>query len=273
MSVYITAGFPCLEDTMPDMKTLARSGVDFLEIGMPFSDPLADGPVIQQSSTIALQNGMSLGVLFEQLSAFNGIMPAPSLLMGYLNPVLCFGLEAFCQKARAVGISGVILPDLPMREYLESYRKVFQKHRLHFIFLVTPTTPESRIRQIDEVSTAFIYVVGSSSTTGNQHSDHGRETYLKRLLDMNLKTPLVVGFGISNATSLQQAWRYAKGAITGTAYIGRRMKGQSPDKAVSELFHQLGLKPRSTSDRQAQTPEAETTVEAFKPLTSKLYIP
>ncbi len=273
LSVYMTAGFPCLEDTIHDMRALTRSGIDFLEIGMPFSDPLADGPVIQQSSTKALQNGMSLDVLFEQLTAFNGVMPVPSLLMGYLNPVLHFGLEAFCQKARAVGISGVILPDLPMREYLQDYREVFENQGLHFIFLITPTTPESRIRQIDEVSTAFIYVVGSSSTTGNQHSDHGREAYLKRILDMNLKTPLVVGFGISDATSLQQAWGYAKGAITGTAYVGRRMEGLSPDKAISELFHQLGLKPRSLPDHQTQTPATETTVKAFNPLTSKLFIP
>jgi len=271
LSVYMTAGFPRLDDTVADVHALAEAGIDFVEIGMPFSDPLADGPVIQQASSQALGNGMNLALLFDQLASFKGQMPIPAILMGYINPVLRFGVELFCQKAKAAGISGVILPDLPMREYLQGYREFFQSQGLHFIFLVTPTTPESRIRQIDEMSTAFIYAVGSSSTTGSRENDLNREAYLQRLQAMNLQSPLVVGFGIKDSESLQQAWNYAKGGIVGTAYIQRRMAGQPSEAAVRSLLNQLG-----------QTAGSETSPAALKqsdeghlqnPLNSKLFIP
>lgn len=273
LSVYMTAGFPRLEDTAGDLRALALAGVDFLEIGMPFSDPLADGPVIQQASSRALANGMSLNLLFEQLAVFEGKMPIPSLLMGYINPVLRFGIEKFCQKARAAGISGVILPDLPMREYLQDYREVFEGQGLHFIFLITPTTPESRIRQIDEVSTAFIYVVGSSATTGSKEHDLGREAYLQRLKSMKLKTPLVVGFGINDPDSLQQAWQYASGAITGTAYVRCRMKGLAPEDAIRELFNQLGHKMDGALASKHQPGDVSASQKTTNSLTPKLYIP
>ncbi len=273
LSVYMTAGFPRLEDTRGDVMALARAGVDFLEIGIPFSDPLADGPVIQQASSEALRNGMSLNLLFDQLAGFEGKMPLPALLMGYVNPVMSFGAEKFCQKARAAGISGVILPDLPMREYLQDYKETFQRQGLHFIFLITPTTPERRIRQIDEASTAFIYVVGSSATTGSNTSDLSREAYLQRLQSMNLKTPLVVGFGINGPDNLHQAWKYAAAAITGTAYVRLRMKGLAAGDAIRELYVQLGLHPDIAETGRKLTPDAYSNSETPFSLTPKLYIP
>ncbi len=272
-SVYMTAGFPHLEDTAGDIRSLAKAGVDFLEIGMPFSDPLADGPVIQQASAQALKNGMSLNMLFDQLQVFEGEMPVPALLMGYINPVMSFGVETFCQKARVAGISGVILPDLPMREYLQDYKDYFQCQGLHFIFLITPTTPEHRIRQIDEVSTAFIYVVGSSATTGSNTHDLSREAYLQRLQSMNLKTPLVVGFGINDPDSLQQACKYASGTITGTAYVRCRMKGMGPEEAIRELYNQLGHRPINFQSVQRQPNHASSKNENPFFLPPKLYIP
>lgn len=271
LSVYMTAGFPHLGDTVADVRALAEAGIDFVEIGMPFSDPLADGPVIQQASSQALENGMSLALLFDQLAAFRGQIPIPAILMGYINPVLRFGVELFCQKAKAAGVSGVILPDLPMREYLLGYREFFQSQGLHFIFLVTPTTPESRIRQIDEMSTAFIYAVGSSSTTGSRENDLNREAYLQRLRAMNLKSPLVVGFGIKDGESLQQAWKYAKGGIVGTAYIQRRMAGQTSGAAVLSLLRHLG----QTADNETSNAASRQSDEGHlhNPLNSKLFIP
>lgn len=271
LSVYMTAGFPHLGDTVADIRALAEAGIDFVEIGMPFSDPLADGPVIQQASSQALENGMSLALLFDQLAAFRGQIPIPAILMGYINPVLRFGVELFCQKAKAAGVSGVILPDLPMREYLLGYREFFQSQGLHFIFLVTPTTPESRIRQIDEMSTAFIYAVGSSSTTGSRENDLNREAYLQRLRAMNLKSPLVVGFGIKDRESLQQAWKYAKGGIVGTAYIQRRMAGQTSGAAVLSLLRHLG----QTADNETSNAASRQSDEGHlhNPLNSKLFIP
>lgn len=274
LSVYLTAGFPGVSDTVTDIQALYRSGVDFIEIGMPFSDPLADGPVIQEASQQALQNGMNLELLFEQLSAFKGIMPVPALLMGYLNPVLQFGVEAFCRKATEVGISGVILPDLPLREYLQTYRDVFKQYGLHFIFLITPTTPRERILEIDKISTSFIYVVGSSTTTGSSKSDPDREAYLKQLSSMQLRSPLVVGFGISNAESLRLAWKYAKGAITGTAYIQNRKRHADAFVAVSELLQQLGLPATPASEnKQIRETDQSEKMPSSKSLTSKLFIP
>ncbi len=246
LSVYYTAGFPKLEDTISDMQAMADKGVDFVELGMPFSDPLADGPVIQQASTQALANGMGLKRLFEQLKQFNGTLPLPVLLMGYLNPVLQYGPEQFCRDARQAGVAGLILPDVPFSEYNSLLKELMQRYGLHFVFLVTPTTPESRIREIDAVSTAFIYAVGASSTTGTRTAIEERAVFLRRLYQMKLKTPLITGFGINDQSSLGQAWKYTSGAITGTAYIRLRMMHDDPHKALDKLFQQLGIQPEKT---------------------------
>lgn len=218
LSVYFTAGYPALEDTGLVLSELERSGVDLVEIGFPFSDPLADGPTIQQSSEKALENGMTVRHLFEQLRKVK--FGVPAILMGYLNPVLQFGVERFCEEASACGISGVILPDLPMDVYLKEYRSIFEKHDLRNIFLITPQTPEARIRQIDQASKGFIYMVSSYSTTGAKTgiSDFQID-YFKRIQSMNLKNPLMVGFGIADKASFQTACQYASGAIIGSAFI------------------------------------------------------
>lgn len=234
LSVYFTAGYPRLEDTSVILEALAQAGADMVEIGMPFSDPLADGPVIQQSSEIALQNGMSVSTLLGQLIDSKSKMQnetCPLILMGYLNPVLQFGVEEFCKKASGAGIDGVILPDLPVQEYLDEYQTTFRKYNLRNIFLITPQTSEERIRKIDEASDSFIYVVSSASTTGTKSGTDGSESYFKRIRQMKLNSPLMIGFGISDKASFSKACEYASGAIIGSAFI-RALKG-SPDPAAA----------------------------------------
>jgi tryptophan synthase alpha chain len=243
LSIYFTAGFPKLEDTNTILDELVKSGVDMIEIGIPFSDPLADGPVIQHSSEIALKNGMTLNLLFKQLEKSKISNPKsqiPCLLMGYLNPILQFGIENFCKRASEVGISGVILPDLPMDEYLQDYKSIFNKYDLKNIFLITPQTSEKRIRYIDEHSDSFIYLVSSSSTTGVKSGiDDEKEKYFKRIKEMKLRNPLMVGFGIGDKQSFSKACEYAAGAIIGSAFINAI--GESKDlkadinKFVSKL--------------------------------------
>ncbi len=218
LSVYFTAGFPALNDTVTIINELEKCGVDLIEIGMPFSDPLADGPTIQRSSEIALDNGMSIKLLFEQLKKLNSGIPL--VLMGYLNPVLQYGMERFCKDAAALGISGVILPDLPLQEYLDEYKSFFEKNGLKNIFLITPQTSEVRIRLIDEHSEGFIYVVSSASTTGSKSQiGRGQEDYFKRIKAMELKNPTIIGFGIHDQASFSKACEYANGAIIGSAFI------------------------------------------------------
>ena len=218
LSIYFTAGFPKLNDTAIIIDELQKSGADMIEIGIPFSDPLADGPVIQHSSEIALKNGMGLKLLFKQLQTAN--CKLPTLLMGYLNPVLQFGVENFCRKAKEAGIDGVILPDLPIDEYLNEHQPIFKKYDLKNIFLITPQTSEKRIRYIDEHSDGFIYMVSSSSTTGVKNGiDIEKEKYFSRINKMKLKNPLMIGFGISDRTSFKKACDYANGAIIGSAFI------------------------------------------------------
>ncbi len=218
LSIYFTAGFPKLDDTSIILEELEKSGVDMIEIGIPFSDPLADGPVIQQSSEVALKNGMTLKLLFEQLGKVK--IKVPTLLMGYLNPILQFGVENFCVEAKSVGVSGVILPDLPVDVYLKEYKAIFDKHDLKNIFLITPQTSESRIRFIDDNTGGFIYMVSSSSTTGVKEGiESDKESYFKRIKAMNLKNPLMIGFGIGDKASLNKACEYASGAIIGSAFI------------------------------------------------------
>ena len=222
VSIYFTAGFPKLNDTEAILNALQKNGADIIEIGMPYSDPLADGPVIQHSDMVALQNGMSIKLLFDQLGKHNISASAarePLILMGYLNPVLQYGIEKFCSEAHNVGIDGLILPDLPMYEYEKEYGHIFEKYNLNFIFLITPETSEDRIRKIDEISKGFIYAVSSSSITGQDKDMREQENYFKRIKAMKLKNPVMIGFGIKDNKTFSQACEHASGAIIGTAYI------------------------------------------------------
>ncbi len=220
LSIYFTAGFPNLEDTVPILKSLQANGVDMVEIGLPFSDPLADGPTIQESSTIALKNGMTTEKLFEQLDGIRGHINIPLIIMGYFNPIMQYGVEAFCKRCQEIGIDGFIIPDLPLEEYQEKYQHMFDSHGFSMIFLITPQTSEDRIRKIDAASTGFIYMVSSASTTGAKEG-FGEENmkYFERIDGMQLKSPRIVGFGISNEQTFQQATKYSSGAILGSAFI------------------------------------------------------
>jgi tryptophan synthase alpha chain len=204
---------------VPVLHALQKHGADIVEIGMPYSDPLADGPVIQQSSAIALQNGMTITKLFEQLKDCRKTFHLPLILMGYLNPVMQYGIKKFCEDAKAVGVDGIILPDLPMFEYENEYHQYFTDNDLHFIFLITPETSEERIRKIDELSKGFIYAVSSSSTTGNNKEISSQQTYFSKLKKMNLKNPVLIGFGIKDKNTFEAACKYSNGAIIGSAYI------------------------------------------------------
>jgi len=220
LSIYFTAGYPSLEDTVDIIQDLEKNNVDMIEIGLPFSDPLADGPTIQASSTQALKNGMTSQVLFEQLKDIRKTVQIPLIIMGYFNPILQFGVEAFCKKCQDIGIDGLIIPDLPVDVYNQEYKTVFQKHNLINIFLITPQTSVERIHFIDSISNGFIYMVSSASVTGNQ-SGFGKEQtqYFNRIANMKLKNPQIVGFGISDNKTFLQATLFAKGAIVGSAFI------------------------------------------------------
>ena len=219
LNVYCTAGYPQLNSTIEVMKALQENGADIIELGMPYSDPLADGPVIQQSSSVALANGMTIKNLFEQLKDFRKNISVPVVLMGYMNPVLQYGFEKFCADAAAVGIDGLILPDLPEHEFETEYGAIIKKHGLDFIFLVTPETSEGRIRKLDELSSGFLYAVSSSSTTGSDKNMTDIKSYLQKLKGMNLKNPVLVGFGIKDRSTFEAACANTNGAIIGTAYI------------------------------------------------------
>ncbi|WP_417860689.1 tryptophan synthase subunit alpha [Winogradskyella sediminis] len=220
LSIYFTAGYPNINDTVSIIENLEKSGVDLLEIGLPFSDPLADGPTIQASSTKALQNGMTSALLFEQLKDIRKTVSIPLIIMGYFNPMLQYGVEAFCKKCQEIGIDGLIIPDLPVDVYHSEYKSTFEKYGLINVFLITPQTSEERIRYIDSVSNGFIYMVSSASVTGSSSGFGDEQTsYFKRIADMSLKNPQIIGFGISNHETFTQATRYSKGAIIGSAFI------------------------------------------------------
>ncbi|MDR6566971.1 MULTISPECIES: tryptophan synthase subunit alpha [Chitinophaga] len=236
LNIYCTAGFPELNDTLPVMTALQQYGADLIELGMPFSDPLADGPVIQDSSTKALQNGMSLHKLFEQLTSFRDRIQVPVILMGYFNPVLTYGVEAFCAKCAEVGVDGIIVPDLPMAEYENEYRPIFEKYNLHLIFLVTPETSEERIRKIDSLSKGFIYAVSSSSTTGKDKDMKDQQAYFERLKQLQLKNPVLIGFGIKDKATFEAASAYANGAIIGTAFIRAIEHSKNIDETVKTFI-------------------------------------
>ena len=219
-SVYFSAGYPSLNDTVQIIQDLEKNGVDMIEIGLPFSDPLADGPTIQASSTQALHNGMTTQVLFDQLKEVRKTVSIPLVIMGYFNPMLQYGIENFCKKCQEVGVDGLIIPDLPVDVYADEYKAIFEKYGLLNVFLITPQTSDERIHFIDSVSDGFIYMVSSASVTGSQ-SGFGstQEDYFKRIASMNLKNPQVIGFGINNAETFNQATKFAKGAIIGSAFI------------------------------------------------------
>jgi len=220
LSIYYTAGYPELNTTVDIAEALEKAGADFLEIGFPYSDPVADGPTIQHSSQTALDNGMTLHLLFEQLKDLRKRVSIPILLMGYVNPIVQYGVENFCKKAVEVGVDGVIVPDLPMYEYENMYAKYFTGNNLSNIFLVTPQTSEDRIRKIDELSNSFIYLLSSSSITGGSlNVSHSIEDYYKRIKAMQLKNPAIIGFGISNKATFTKACEYANGAIVGSAFV------------------------------------------------------
>lgn len=220
LSIYFTAGYPNINDTVTIIQNLEKSGVDMIEIGLPFSDPLADGPTIQDSSTQALKNGMTSELLFQQLKDIRKTVSIPLIIMGYFNPMLQYGVEAFCKKCQEIGIDGLIIPDLPVDVYHEDYKSTFDKYGLINVFLITPQTSEERIRYIDSVSNGFIYMVSSASTTGAKSGfGDAQEDYFTRISNMNLKNPQIVGFGISNYDTFTQATKHAKGAIIGSAFI------------------------------------------------------
>ena len=220
LSIYFSAGYPSLNDTVQIIQDLEKNGVDMIEIGLPFSDPLADGPTIQESSTQALHNGMTTQVLFDQLKDIRKTVSIPLIIMGYFNPMLQFGIENFCKQCAAIGIDGLIIPDLPVDVYADEYKATFEKYNLKNIFLITPQTTVERIHFIDSVSDGFIYMVSSASVTGSQSGfGSAQEDYFKRIADMNLKNPQVIGFGINNKETFDQATQFAKGAIIGSAFI------------------------------------------------------
>lgn len=226
LSVYMTAGYPAINDTCTILKSLQEHGADMVEVGIPFSDPLADGPVIQHSSQVALRNGMSLQLLFSQLKDIREAVRIPLVLMGYLNPIFQFGIEAFLQKCLEVGVDGVIIPDLPPDEYELSYSDLFEQYGIHHILLITPHTSEGRIRQIARLSGGFLYLVADASTTGARSSVQSHQVdYFRRVGSMDLELPGLVGFGISSHETFQTACEHASGAIIGSAFI--RMLGEN----------------------------------------------
>lgn len=239
LNVYCTAGYPQLDSTLPVMKALQANGAEMVELGMPYSDPLADGPVIQASGSMALQNGMTISKLFEQLKEFRNEINIPVLLMGYINPVLQYGFEKFCADAAALGIDGIILPDLPGYEFETEYGAIIKKYGLDFIFLVTPETSDERIKRLDELSTGFLYAVSSSSTTGGNKDFKMVEKYLQRLQNMQLKNPLLVGFGIKDRETFDAACKYTNGAIIGTAYIKALENTTNIDETTKKFLKEI----------------------------------
>tara|TARA_R110000823_G_scaffold19812_1_gene61018 strand:+ start:420 stop:1181 length:762 start_codon:yes stop_codon:yes gene_type:complete len=236
LSIYFTAGYPKINDTVSIIEELEKNGVDMIEIGLPFSDPLADGPTIQESSTIAIENGMTTSLLFEQLKDIRKTVQIPLIIMGYFNPMMQFGMEKFCQKCAEVGIDGLIIPDLPLYVYETEYKAIFEKYDLKNVFLITPQTSNERITQIDAISDSFIYMVSSAAVTGSQ-SGFGNEQmdYFKRISDLNLKNPQIIGFGIKDHETFSQATKHQKGAIIGSAFI--KFLSNNPINSIEKFIN------------------------------------
>lgn len=240
LSIYFTAGFPELDQTAQIIELLEKHGVDLVEIGMPFSDPTADGPTIQKSSDVALKNGMTMEILFSQLKDIRKKVNMPLILMGYINPVLQYGMERFCNQCRDCGIDGLIIPDMPLDEYNDHFRKYFEAADVHNILLITPQTSEARIIEIDKNSGGFIYMVSSSSTTGaGKKVEDFRTDYFERLQGMALKNPRLIGFGISDRETFANACKYASGAILGSAFIKALQQEGSLESRISGFIHSL----------------------------------
>lgn len=240
LSLYFCAGCPTLESTGEVIKTMQRRGIDMIEVGIPFSDPLADGPVIQSAATQALKNGMNLSKLFSQLKEIKDEVQIPLVLMGYLNPILHYGIEAFCQSCVESGISGAIIPDLPFKDYQDIVKPVADKYDLHIIMLITPETSEERIRFIDDNTDGFIYMVSSAAITGAQKSfDEAKQEYFRRINGMNLRNPRMIGFGISNRQTLEAAQQNAAGAIIGSKFVTLLNESRNADEALDKLFDAL----------------------------------
>ena len=219
LNIYFTAGIPKLEDTPEILKIIQNSGADFVEIGMPYSDPVADGPVIQNAHELALLNGMTIAKLLSQLKSIKNEIKIPVILMGYINPVLSFGFENFCRECSESGVSGLIIPDLPPIEFEKNYRRIVEKYGLTFTFLVTPETSDKRIKYLDDLSSGFLYAVSSSSTTGNEKKSVNNQDYLQKLASLPLKNPLYIGFGIKNRKDFDEVTEKATGGIIGTAFV------------------------------------------------------
>lgn len=236
LSIYFTAGYPNLNDTGKIIKELEKNGIDLIEVGIPFSDPMADGPTIQESGTQSLKNGMNLKLLFEQIKEVRKEAELPLIMMGYLNPIMQYGFEKFCKKCKEVGVDGAIIPDLPFNDYISEYKPICDAYNLKFIMLVTPETSEERIRLIDENTDGFIYMVSSASTTGAQKSfDDKKLEYFKKINSMKLRNPRLIGFGISNKETLEAAQSNANGAIIGSKFISLLKTNDSVEKAIQEL--------------------------------------
>ena len=239
LSVYFTAGFPKLEDTLPILECLQTNGVDMVEIGMPFSDPMADGIVIQNSSQVALENGMSIRKLFDQLTEVRSTIHIPLIMMGYLNPIMQFGFENFCKECHKVGVDGMIIPDLPLSDFLAEYKDIANSYELEFVFLITPETSDERIRLIDSHTNGFIYMVSSAATTGTQTSFDNKVDYFNRINAMDLKNPRMIGFGISNKSTKDMVCKYSSGAIIGSAFIKALQETEEVKQGVKLLFKRL----------------------------------
>lgn len=239
LNVYCTAGYPNIESTSEVIMALQNNGADMVEVGMPYSDPIADGPVIQQSNMQALQNGMSISLLFRQLNAVKEKVKVPLILMGYFNPVLQYGIEKFCAEAAAAGVAGMIIPDMPMYEYESIYKPVFEQHNLSFIFLITPQTSEQRIKKADKLSSGFLYAVSSSATTGAALDTNDQTDYFKRISEMKLKNSIMIGFGINNKQTFDIACEYAAGAIIGSAYIKALANNEDIDTATVSFINSI----------------------------------
>lgn len=240
LSVYFTAGYPRLDDTLSIISSLASAGADMIEIGIPYSDPVADGPTIQDSNHRALQNGMTLKLLMDQLRSLREVTDVPIILMGYLNPILQFGMEKFCQRCRECGVDGMIIPDLPLQEYLDHYQQLFEDHNLHNVFLITPQTSADRVRWIDQHSNSFIYAVSDASITGSTGEiSAAQKAYFEKLNSMELQHPCLIGFGIHDRRSFSTACQYAQGAIVGSAFIKALSQSQGIPQTVENFVKSL----------------------------------
>ena len=240
LSVYFTAGYPNLNDTASILKALQAKGIHMVEVGIPFSDPMADGPVIQEAATQALRNGMSLHLLFEQLKEIRSEVQIPIILMGYLNPIMQYGFEIFCASCVEAGVDGMIIPDLPYADYISDYKEIADRHDLKMIMLITPETSEERIRQIDAHTSGFIYMVSSAATTGAQQDfNEQKQAYFRRINAMNLQNPRLVGFGISNKATFEAAIAHSSGAIIGSKFVQLLKSEATPAEAVDKLLEAL----------------------------------